>query len=67
MALQKSNIELETETTKKALMHLAVDNNMTLQRFIESQLIAMGKHGVAYLDLWNENEALRSKLGQLVK
>lgn len=56
-----------TLETKKALGSLALEADKSLKAFIELQLIAMGKHGVAYLDLWNENEALRSKLQQIVK
>lgn len=56
-----------TEATVKVFNRLALEEDRSTKNMIERQLEAMGKHGVAYLDLWNENEALRSKLQQIVK
>lgn len=67
MPLQKRNIELEVETTTKQLTHMAVDNSISLQRFIEAQLIAMGERGIPYTDLWEMYEELGRELAMLSK
>lgn len=53
--------------TKKALGSLALEEDKSLKAFIEAQLLSMGAHGVPYLDLWNENQALKAQLQVLSK
>lgn len=62
----RKGIDLDKHT-KKALTGLALDNDMNLKNFIEAQLIAMGKQGVTYIDLWHQCEALTAQLKALSK
>jgi hypothetical protein len=56
-----------TEATVKVFNRLALEEDRSTKNMIERQLEAMGKHGIPYIDLWNQCEAVTKQLQQISK
>lgn len=61
------NYQITDKEILRSLKIMAVNEDMSLQGFVERNITAMGSKGISYLDLWNKCEALTSELKKLQK
>jgi hypothetical protein len=61
------NYQITDKEILRSLKIMAVNEDMSLQGFVERNITAMGSKGISYLTLWNKCEALTSELKQVQK